>query len=144
MSNARKSDVEKLRLSEGYRIFLYSYLLGNNNVKLNKKQKEDADATYFAICILMPRKSFLQVVNILGGINNVIHNKKYIYIIQRVFKVPMDAVVFRVMEFYLEDLEDKKDNNNFNKLSAVINDLVSEGHSEEEITDFVRKICKEK
>jgi len=144
MSNTRKSDVEKLRLSEDYRMFLYSYLLGNNNVKLNKKQKEDAEATYFAVCLLMPRKSFLSIVNYLGGINNVIHNKKYIYVIQRIFKVPIDAVVFRVMEFYFEELENKKENSNFNKLSAVINDLVSEGHSEEEIIDFVRKISKEK
>ena len=77
MSNARKSDVEKLRLSEEYRMFLYSYLLGNNKLKLNKKQKEDADATYFAICILIPRKSFLHVVNVLGGINNVFRNREY-------------------------------------------------------------------
>ena len=144
MPNARKSDVEKLRLSEGYRIFLYSYLLGNNNVKLNKKQKEDADATYFAICILMPRKSFANIVNVLGGINIVIRNKEMIEIIQRIFKVPMDAVVFRVMEFYLEELKNNKENKDFNRLSDVINDLVSEGHSKEEITDFVRKICKEK
>ena len=141
MSNARKSDVENLRLSVGYRIFLYSYLLGNNNVKLNKKQKADADSMYFAVCILMPRTD---IVNVLGGINIVIRNKEMIEIIQRIFKVPMDAVVFRVMEFYLEELKNNKENKDFNRLSDVINDLVSEGHSKEEITDFVRKICKEK
>lgn len=99
---------------------------------------------YFAVCILMPRKSFTDIVNVLGGINIVIRNKEMIEIIQRVFKVPMDAVVFRVMEFYLEELKNNKENKDFNRLSDVINDLVSEGHSEEEITDFVRKICKEK
>lgn len=82
------------------------YILGINETELDEETKKEAEAYYFAICLLVPKESFIKVLDYYGGLDIVSISTIKKEKIAKHFKVPVDIINLRLCELKLK--EDKK------------------------------------
>ena len=58
---ARRDTIDSINL-------FYDVMLCDRKIR-TKEEKEEVEASYFAMCLLLPEKQFLKVINSFGGIN---------------------------------------------------------------------------
>lgn len=63
-----------------------------------EREKMDFEAWYFAMCLLLPKESFLQKVELLGGMNAVISDSVKKNLLARFFKVEPRLVMVRIKD----------------------------------------------
>ena len=100
---AERDTVDSLNL-------FYDVMLCNRKIK-SKTEKEDFEASYFAMCLLLPRESFLNMVNYLGGFDEC-YKMDNITILSRVFNVEKRLVNVRLKDLSItleKEQEQKKD-----------------------------------
>ena len=88
----------------------YKIMYGAKKIK-TKKDQEDFDAWYFAMCLLLPKDPFLQMIDFLGGMNSVIkdYNKKQC--IARCFNVESRLVTLRIKDILSQEKQQQEASN---------------------------------
>lgn len=86
-------DKEHFNYSGDSRIF-FEVLLGNKEIGSEEDLKE-FQTSYFAMCILLPKKSFTSIVNRLGGLNEC-KNQSKIEFLSKIFMVDPILVIARI------------------------------------------------
>ena len=75
----------------------------------NKREREEWEAGYFAMCLLLPRDYFLKVVDFFGGIDVVKSDDEIQDAISRLFNVEKRLVKIRI-KLLLEDMKQEENN----------------------------------
>ena len=94
----KKSNIEKF-----YKI------MSNKKKIITKKDKHEFEASYFAMCLLLPKNSFLKMVDFLGGIEKVKTDEDSIACLARVFNVEYRLVEARISDIISQEKEQKKE-----------------------------------
>lgn len=76
---------------------------------ITKKQREEFEAGYFALCLLLPKDFFLKIVDVFGGIEVVKGDDGIQSAIARLFNVEKRLVKIRI-KLLLEDMKQNKTN----------------------------------
>lgn len=74
----------------------YDVMLCNRKIR-NETEKEEVEASYFAMCLLLPRESFLEAINYLGGIDEC-YKINNIKALSRLFRVEDKLVRVRLKD----------------------------------------------
>lgn len=111
-----KKELYAQRDIEGSLNLFYDVMLCGRKVKTKKEQK-DVDASYFAMCILIPEKKFKDIIKLLGGIEKC-YNEENIDILSKIFKVEKRLLLVR-----LKTLSEEK-KKSMNKSSSVTKKLL--------------------
>lgn len=88
----------------------YKIMYGKKKMKTDKDTK-NFEASYFAMCLLLPKNSFLQVVNCFGGLDKVQNDKEIKDTIARLFNVETRLISVRIYDLITRDkdiLEEKR------------------------------------
>ena len=86
---ARRDTIDSINL-------FYDVILCDKKIK-NESEKEDFEASYFAMCLLLPKEPFLDTVNYLGGIDECYKNNNII-LLSRLFNVEDKLIRVRLKE----------------------------------------------
>lgn len=73
----------------------YKVMRGEKEI-LTERDKIEFEASYFAMCILLPEESFVKVVDSLGGVEVVKSSYENKSFISRLFKVSYELVEIRI------------------------------------------------
>ncbi len=84
-------------------------ILGIRTVTLSERLEKESEAIYMAMCLLMPKESFLKEVEKLGGLDTVIADYTAQESLAKVFGVELSLAELRVREFYIEKLQNQKE-----------------------------------
>ena len=85
----------------------YNVMNGKKTI-LTKKEQEEFEASYFAMCLLIPKETFLNVVNCFGGLETVKNNPTIKAGLARLFFVEEKLINIRINDL----IEQQKDKNN--------------------------------
>lgn len=86
---------ERLDTIDSLNLF-YDVMLCDRKIK-NETEKEEVEASYFAMCLLLPRELFLEAVNYLGGIDEC-YKINNIEALSRLFRVEDKLVRVRLKD----------------------------------------------
>ena len=81
-----------------------SILLGGSGDSL-----EESEANYFAMCLLMPKEELLNIINKIGGFEEV-KKGSYISDLAEIYNVPKELMLIRIKE--IEDEINERNNRN--------------------------------
>ena len=84
----------------------YKIMSGEKKV-ITKRDEKEWEASYFAMCLLLPKKTFLEVINVFGGMEKVRADFTLKQAIARLFYVEPKLVSIRINDL----LEQQKDKN---------------------------------
>lgn len=90
-------------------------ILGINSNTLSVVLEQESESFYMAMCLLLPKESFLREVDELGGLSIVIADYDSKEILANKFRVEKGLVDLRIRELYIEELH---------KQRQKINDLI--------------------
>ena len=85
----------------------YKVLSGEKKI-MTKRNEYEFEASYFAMCLLLPKDFFLQVIEILGGIEKVKSDQDSIACIARLFNVEYRLVEARIVDIFSQEKENTK------------------------------------
>ena len=85
----------------------YKYMSGEKEIITNK-DNEEFEASYFAMCLLLPKKAFLEVVNVFGGLEKVKKDFTTKQAIARLFFVEPKLVSIRIDDLLSRQNENSK------------------------------------
>lgn len=86
---ARKDTIDSMNL-------FYDVMLCDRNIK-SKEEKEDVEASYFAMCLLLPEKAFMNIVNSFGGIDES-YKEDNVRTLARIFRVEKKLIRVRLKD----------------------------------------------
>lgn len=95
----------------------YKIMYGKKKI-LTDKDTKNFEASYFAMCLLLPKTPFLEIVNFLGGLESVNTDKEKKESIARLFNVETKLVSVRIYDL----LTREKDKKEVKKLSLSNNE----------------------
>ena len=81
---------------------LNSLLLENKKILTIKDEKE-WESAYFAMCLLIPKDSLLKVVEIFGGLENVLNDYQLLKAISRLYNVEEQLMEIRIKDLLKND-----------------------------------------
>lgn len=90
-------------------------ILGINSNTLSVVLEQESESFYMAMCLLLPKESFLREVDELGGLSIVVADYDSKEILANKFRVEKGLVDLRIRELYIEELH---------KQRQKINDLI--------------------
>jgi len=100
----------------------YKIMTGEKKI-LTKKDKLEWEANYFAMCLLLPRQLFMNLVEFLGGIEFVKNNYDAKCCLSRIFFVEYRLVEIRINELLERINLEKEDNYKLEKKNYFRNNL---------------------
>lgn len=113
-------------------------ILGINPTTLNERLEQESEAFYMAMCLLLPKESFLREVNELGGLSIVIADYDSKEILANKFRVEKGIIDLRIRELYIEELRKQRQ-----KISDVSNTDINLTELKESATKSLEEIGKE-
>ena len=105
---ARRDTIDSINL-------FYDVILCDRKIK-NESEKEDFEASYFAMCLLLPKEPFLDTVNYLGGIDECYKNNNIKDVTLKLYpgdrheilnELDKETVYHDLLEWMLERMEKK-------------------------------------
>lgn len=87
---------------------LFRVMLDKRKIR-TKKEQEEFEAGYFALCLLLPKDDFLKIVDVFGGIDVVKDNDEIQSAIARLFNVEKILVKIRI-KYLIEDMIKNQEN----------------------------------
>lgn len=87
----------------------YKIMSGEKKI-ITKKDEYEFEATYFAMCILLPKDSFIPFVEFLGGLEKVKLDKDSITCLARVFNVENRLVEVRINDIISQEKRENSKN----------------------------------
>ena len=123
---ARRDTVDSMNL-------FYDVMLCDRTIRTEEEKKE-IEASYFAMCLLLPKETFLQSVNILGGFDECYKMEK-ITLLSNIYGVEK-----RLIRVRLKDLKSRvsEEENLKNKEEETIK--YSDSKINEEKRSFIKRI----
>ncbi len=88
----------------------YKIMSGEKKI-ITKKDEYEFEASYFAMCILLPKDSFIPFVEFLGGLEKVKLDKDSIDCLARVFNVESRLVEIRISDIISQEKERENSKN---------------------------------
>ena len=85
----------------------YKIMSGEKKI-ITKKDEYEFEASYFAMCLLLPKNYFLKMIEFLGGIKKVKSDPDSIACIARVFNVEYKLVEARINDIISQEKEQTK------------------------------------
>lgn len=85
----------------------YKFMSGEKEIITNK-DNEEFEASYFAMCLLLPEKTFLNVINVFGGLEKVKKDFTTKQAIARLFFVEPKLVSIRIDDLLSRQNENSK------------------------------------
>lgn len=76
---------------------------------INEEDQKTLEACYFAMCILLPKELFLQIVDCLGGLKTVWCDNQKIFAISKFFRVETSLVKVRIYDFIKQEEEKSRE-----------------------------------
>lgn len=128
----------KLKLSTNSQKKIVDYILGKN-INLTKEEEREVDCFYFAMCLLLPKESFIKKVNQMGGYLNVFNSKHYIQELSNIFLVPEEIVDLRLATLFEKDKRSDK----LKEFESAIITLRKMGVDTYDIINFVINVSSE-
>lgn len=89
-------------------------LLSGEKKAITKKQKEELEASYFSMCLLLPENIFLELTEVLGGLQEVLNDNEKIKCLSRCFAVEEELIKIRI-----KDLSERKKENEVNNVKIM-------------------------
>lgn len=86
----------------------YKIMSGEKKV-ITKNDEEKWEAGYFAMCLLLPKKTFLEIIDVLGGIEKVKSDFTLKQAISRLFYVEPKLVSIRIQDLLSKQKTDIKE-----------------------------------
>lgn len=102
MENNKFAHRNKLKYLENF----YKIMYGKKKI-ITKIDEYEYEASYFAMCLLLPKDIFMKMVDVFGGIEKVSSSKEYIAALSRLFFVEEELVKVRIKDIYSDELEKK-------------------------------------
>ena len=96
----------------------YKIMSGEKKI-ITKRDEYEFEASYFAMCILLPKDFFLKIIDFLGGMEKVKTNEDSIACLARVFNVEHRLVKTRISDIISQEKEQKKEHVKSKKLKRV-------------------------
>ena len=96
----------------------YKIMSGEKKI-ITKRDEYEFEASYFAMCLLLPKDSFLKMIDFLGGIEQVKTDEDSIACLARVFNVEHRLVETRISDIISQEKEQKKENVKKKKLKQI-------------------------
>lgn len=96
----------------------YKIMSGEKKI-ITKRDEYEFEASYFAMCLL-PKDSFIKMIEFLGGIEQVKTDEDSIACLACVFNVEHRLVETRISDIVSQEKEQKKENVKSTKLKRVI------------------------
>ena len=75
---------------------------------ITKRDKYEFEASYFAMCLLLPKDFFLQMIEFLGGMEKVKTNQDSKACLARVFNVEYRLVEARINDILTQEKKESK------------------------------------
>ena len=85
----------------------YKIMSGEKKV-ITKKDESEFEASYFAMCLLIPKEFFLQMIEFLGGIEIVKSDSDRKECLARVFNVEYKLIEARISDLLSQETEQSK------------------------------------
>lgn len=85
----------------------YKIMLSEKKI-ISKRDEEEFEAGYFAMCLLIPKDSFLKMIDALGGIEFVKSNYEAKECLARAFFVERRLIEIRINDLLLQEKEESK------------------------------------
>ena len=86
----------------------YKIMSGEKKI-ITKRDKYEFEASYFGMCLLLPKDSFLDMIEFLGGMEKVKIDEGSIACLARVFNVEHRLVKTRISDIISQEKEQKKE-----------------------------------
>lgn len=96
------------KTNESYIDNFYKIMSGEKKL-ITKRDEEEFEASYFAMCILLPKEAFLQMIDFLGGMESVKSNTNSKKCLARVFNVEYRLVETRINDLLSQEKQQEKD-----------------------------------
>ena len=93
----------------------YKIMSGEKKI-ITKRDEYEFEASYFAMCLLLPKDSFLKMIEFLGGIEKVKTDEDSIACLARVFNVEHRLVETRISDIISQEKEKQKEHAKSKKL----------------------------
>ncbi len=85
----------------------YKIMSGEKKI-ITKKDKLEWEGSYFAMCLLLPKEFFLQIIEFLGGIETVKSDRAKKACLARTFNVEYRLVETRINDLFPQEKHDTK------------------------------------
>jgi len=82
----------------------YKIMSGKKKI-ITKRDNYEFEASYFAMCLLLPKDSFLKMIDFLGGIEKVKSDQDSIDCLARIFNVEEQLVKVRINDIISQQKE---------------------------------------
>ena len=97
------SDSIKLNLDPSEAAILFDYILGISESELPHNMQQQANYFYFYCHSLVPDITFIQAVNLLGGVDLLLRNQREQMRLAERFNVPVYIIRMLLAELYLDE-----------------------------------------
>lgn len=98
----------------------YNIMYGVREIK-TKKEEQDFEACYFAMCLLLPKESFLQTIEILGGMDMVMRDFTRRQSLARFFNVEPRLVKVRMWDLLSQEEQKQQEQTAIKKIKTYNN-----------------------
>lgn len=106
----KKNKTQFSHMSKATNIEKFYKIMSGKKRIITKKDELEFEASYFAMCLLLPKDSFLQMIEFLGGIDVVKSDYDKINCIARSFNVE-----YKLVEARINSLISQKEYDNYGK-----------------------------
>ena len=98
MENNKFAHRNKLKYLENF----YKIMYGEREI-ITKRDGYEYEASYFAMCLLLPKDIFMKMVEYFGGAEKVSSSKEDIAALSRLFFVEEELIKVRIYSIYEDD-----------------------------------------